>query len=178
MRCLRCANFYVLCIHSGSALCSSLQSFLCSAVCKRSHTKKWAVFLLLTYCSTNYCLSADHQPGPIRQIKESSQDHGTGLPEQGNRLVRDPFSPMASGDCSTEAMLFHQWILGGVVGHPNDRHGWIIRPNGSWKRLTQGERLSGKWQVVHIDAQRIDLLQMDPARDCPVLTQSVFRARP
>lgn len=128
--------------------------------------RKW-FFLLSSYGLGYHFLSYGNQLNDSGQIKYATQISSTSI------LTRDPFFLPILKDCAGEFALFHLWELRGVIGHSGHRHGWVVRPDGSWQRLTAGDRLFEDWRVTRIDSRRIDLSYDNPVKTCPIFSQAI-----
>lgn len=71
------------------------------------------------------------------------------------RGERDPFQPPGMA-CEGELTSF-LWQLKGIVGRADDYHAWLMRAQGEWITLRQGERVDQRWQLQQIDGLSITL---------------------
>ena len=148
----------------------------------RRNKQKWVATVFSIYWLGCHFLSYGNQPGYAGEAEHIMKNNvmknnDSAETDRNGMLVRDPFLP-PSADCSAGSPLLRLWTLRGVVGNQSRRHGWAVKPDGSWQKLTTGDRLFADWQVTSIGPRQIDLVHDSSAGMCQVLLQSVSWSLP
>ncbi len=75
-------------------------------------------------------------------------------------LSRDPFSQRTMEQCLEQHDALSQSVLKGIVGSDTRRTGWLVLPDGSWKKAQAGRSIaSTDWLVDSVAADSILLIR-------------------
>lgn len=71
---------------------------------------------------------------------------------------RDPFLPPVVASCVVRSASLAGWLLKGVIGTADLRHGWVVTPQGQWLQLQPRQLLpDGDWRVMRITPWQLTL---------------------